>query len=93
MQFRPKEIKDKSGRTVILRNAEVEDSEALIEYLKVTTGETPFLIREPEEVTITLKQEQNFIKSKIDDPRELLRRQIIKQQRKQRVCCVPIICL
>ena len=42
MRFGPKEIIDKNGRKIILRNAEVEDAEALIEYLKVTTGETPF---------------------------------------------------
>ncbi len=72
MRFGPKEIIDKNGRKVILRNAEVEDAEALIEYLKVTTGETPFLIREPDEVTLSLEQEQNFIKDKIDATRELM---------------------
>lgn len=72
MRFGPKEIIDKNGRKVILRNAEVEDAEALIEYLKVTTGETPFLIREPDEVTLSLEQEQNFIKAKIDATGELM---------------------
>ena len=72
MRFGPKEIIDKIGRKVILRNAEVEDAEALIEYLKVTTGETPFLIREPDEVTLSLEKEQNFIKDKIDATRELM---------------------
>lgn len=72
MRFGPKEIIDKNGRKVILRNAEVEDAKALIEYLKVTTGETPFLIREPDEVTLSLEQEKNFIKDKIDANRELM---------------------
>ena len=72
MRFGPKEIIDKNGRKIILRNAEVEDAEALIEYLKVTTGETPFLIREPDEVKLSLEQEQNFIKDKIDATRELM---------------------
>lgn len=72
MKFEAIEIKDKLGRTIVLRSAEIADAEALIEYLKITTGETPYLIREPEEVTITLEQEKRFIESKIDAERELM---------------------
>lgn len=72
MKFDAVDIKDKLGRTVVLRSAETSDAEALIEYLKVTTGETPYLIREPEEVTITLEQEKNFIENKIEAERELM---------------------
>ncbi len=72
MKFDAIEIKDKLNRDVTLRSAEVSDAEALIEYLKITTGETPFLIREPEEVTITLEQEMRFIESKINAERELM---------------------
>lgn len=72
MIFKALEIKDKLDRTVVLRSAEVSDAEALIEYLKITTSETPFLIREPEEVTITLEQETRFIESKIKAERELM---------------------
>lgn len=72
MKFGPLEIKDKTGRTIVLRNAEVSDAEALIKYLKTTTGETPFLIREPDEVSLTLEQEERFIKNCIDAKRELM---------------------
>ena len=65
-------IRDKLGRTVILRNARPEDSAALIEYLKTTSAETPYLIREPEEITITEEQENKFIQAKIDAERELM---------------------
>ena len=47
MKFGPIEIKDKNNRTIVLRNATPEDAEDLITYLKVTTAETPYLIREP----------------------------------------------
>ena len=50
MEFGEISIKDKLGRTVILRNARPEDSAALIEYLRTTSAETPYLIREPEEI-------------------------------------------
>ena len=54
MEFGEISIKDKLGRTVILRNARPEDSAALIEYLKTTSAETPYLIREPEEIACCL---------------------------------------
>lgn len=72
MRFEREKIIDKLGREIILRNAEESDAEALINYLKVTTKETHFLIREPDEVTITMEQEMRFIKSKIDSPNELM---------------------
>lgn len=59
-------------RKIIFRSAREEDAETLIAYLKIISGETPFLIREPEEVTISLEQEQNFIREKEQAERELL---------------------
>ena len=56
----------------VLRSAKVSDAADLIDYLKVTAGETPFLIREPEEISITLEQEEAFIKGKLEDERELM---------------------
>lgn len=53
-------------------NAEEADAAALIDYLKITTAETPYLIREPEEVVITLEQERSFIQRAKDAERELL---------------------
>lgn len=72
MRFGPVTIKDKLGREIILRSAEVSDGTDLVQYLKVTASETPFLIREPEEVTITVQQETAFLENKINDERELM---------------------
>ena len=72
MVFGEISIKDKLGRTVILRNARPEDASDLIEYLKTTCAETPYLIREPDEITITKDREEKFIQAKIDDERELM---------------------
>ena len=72
MKFNSIYFKDKMGREVILRNAEESDAVALIDYLKITADETPYLIREPDEITITLEQEKNFIQSIRDAERELL---------------------
>lgn len=72
MRFGPVEIRDKYGRTVVLRSAERSDADALIRYLKITSGETPFLLREPEEVSLTTEQEERFIQGSIDAERELM---------------------
>lgn len=49
MDVSTKIIKDKKDREIILRNVEEDDAEKLIDYLKITAAETPFLIREPDE--------------------------------------------
>lgn len=72
MIFKPLKVTDKTGYEVILRNAEINDVENLLRFLKITTSETPYLIREPDEVTLTLEQEQNFIQRIVDSDRELL---------------------
>ena len=65
-------IKDKKGREIIIRSAEENDAENLIDYLKITAAETPFLIREPDEITLSIEQEQAFIRAKKDSENELL---------------------
>ena len=72
MVFGEISIKDKVGSTVVLRNARPEDSADLIKYLKTTSAETPYLIREPDEITITEEKEKQFIQAKIDAERELM---------------------
>lgn len=59
-------------RTILLRSAGEEDAEALLSYMKIIYGETPYLIREPEEVTLTLEQEKNFIRERAESKRDLL---------------------
>lgn len=65
-------IKDKNGRDILLRSAEEKDAEALLDYMKITAAETPFLLREPDEISLTIEQEQAFIKAKKDSENELL---------------------
>jgi len=72
MKFDTIRFTDKLGREVCLRNAEESDASALIDYLRITSAETPYLIREPEEATITLEEEKIFIQRAKDAERELL---------------------
>ena len=61
MVFPEKAITLKNGKTALLRSPRPEDAQALLDYMKVTSGETPYLLRTPEECTMTLQQEQGFI--------------------------------
>lgn len=61
MIFNPIQVKLKDGRSAMIRNAEPEDAQELIDYLKITAEETPFLMRNPEEINITLDEEIKFI--------------------------------
>ena len=72
MIFNSITVKDKTGQDIELRNAEVQDAEALIEYLKVTNAQSPYLICEPEEITLTLEQERAILTGKEAAERELL---------------------
>ncbi len=72
MKFTSKEVILKDGRRCILRSACEKDAKNLLEYLKITAEETHFLTREPEEITMTLEQEKEFIQKREDAPRELL---------------------
>lgn len=60
------------GREYMLRSAAEEDAPQLIAYLKQTAAESPYLLREPEEVTLTQEREQSFIRAKEEDGRELM---------------------
>lgn len=55
-------ITEINGHELLLRNAKEEDAEMLIAFLKQACGETRFLVKEPEEITLTLEEEQKFIK-------------------------------
>ena len=72
MIFNPIEIQDNLGRTVVLRNAAVSDANDLIRYLKETSGETDYLLREPNEINLTQEQEEYFITNMMNAERYLM---------------------
>lgn len=72
MIFEPKTITLKDGRTCILRPAEAKDAKGMIDYMRTSAGETPFLLRNPDEMTFTVESEESFLEGKKDAPRELM---------------------
>ena len=72
MRFEKIIVKDKTGADIELRSAMETDAEDLLSYLKITNTESPYLICEPEEITMTPEEEKSFILRKEEAERELL---------------------
>lgn len=62
MYFPEKKIILKDGRTALFRGPRPEDAEAALEYMKLTASETPFLLRGPEEVLMSVEEEAQYLK-------------------------------
>ena len=67
MNFEPRTILLKDGRKCILRPTHPDDSEQMIEYLKLTAAETPFVLRYPDEVTYTLESEREILGQSLEN--------------------------
>lgn len=63
MLFEEKIIALKDGTQALLRSPRASDAPALLDYLKTTSAETEFVLRYPEECTMTVEQEERFIES------------------------------
>lgn len=49
------------GKKILLRSARTDESQMLIDYLKTVTGETRYLMSEPDEINYTIEEEEKFI--------------------------------
>ena len=68
MKFPERKIILKDGRTCILRPNGPDLASEMIRYLKVTSGETEFLLRYPDEVQYTLENEQEILGRILENP-------------------------
>lgn len=62
MLIQDKIITLKDGRTALLRSPREEDAPQLLEFLRITAGETEFLLRCPEECDLTEEAERDWIR-------------------------------
>ena len=62
----------KNGKPCLLRSAEPEDARQMIAYMKIMLGETPYLLRSPEEFDYTPEEEAEVLRRRRDDPRALM---------------------
>lgn len=62
----------KNGKPCVLRSVEPEDAERMIAYMKIMLGETPYLLRTPEEFDYSVEGEAEVLGRRRDDPRALM---------------------
>ena len=62
----------RDGRRITVRSAEPEDAAAMLQYMKAMLGETPFLLRTPEEFNYTEEEEARILGGRRNDPRSLM---------------------
>ena len=68
MIYERKTVPIKDGRVCVLRAPRVEDAAEMNRYIKTISGETPFILRTPEECTETVEQETRFLESTLASP-------------------------
>ncbi len=68
MYFAPKKITLKDSRTALLRSPLPTDAAAALEYMKITAAETPYLLRTPEEIKLTVADEEKFLSRFPENP-------------------------
>ena len=67
MLFAPKTIPLKDGRTAILRSPDPDrDAAELVQYLYDTAADTPYVLRTPDEITMTVEGEIRFLEAVVD---------------------------
>ena len=60
------------GKEVVIRSADPEDAASMLQYMKIMLGETPFLLRTPEEFDYTPEEEARILAGRKNDPRSLM---------------------
>ena len=72
MKFAAEDITLRDGTVCTIRPVGPEDAPRMLQYMKTMLGETPFLLRTPEEFTYTEEEEAAILAKRRDDPRCLM---------------------
>ena len=72
MIFSPETLTLRNGQPCTIRSVEPEDAPSMLEYMKIMLGETPFLLRTPDEFNYTAEEEAAILARRKEDPRSLM---------------------
>ncbi|MDU6038076.1 MAG: GNAT family N-acetyltransferase [Clostridium butyricum] len=72
MIFKEKKVILKDGTKCILRSPNYKDAASMIEYLKITSDETYFMVRYPEEIIMKVEEEEEIINCTINSKTDLM---------------------
>lgn len=80
MVIQEKRIRLKNGLECILKSPEVTDAKQLLDYLRQTSSETDYMLRYPEEVTMSVADEEKYITLVRENPQNLMISAFIKDK-------------
>ena len=72
MKYAAETLSLRNGQHCTVRSVEPEDAPLMLQYMKIMLGETPFLLRTPEEFNYTPEEEAGILAGRKDDPRSLM---------------------
>ena len=72
MKIPAESLRLRNGKICVLRSVEPEDAARMISYMKIMLGETPYLLRTPEEFDYSVEGEAEVLTRRRDDPRALM---------------------
>lgn len=72
MRFENRNVTLKDGRKCVLRPTHPDDASTMIEYMKVTAGETPYLLRYPDEVKFTVESEREILGNILENEKSVM---------------------
>lgn len=72
MIYGAKEITLKSGERCTLRSPDADDAQAMLDFLKAVAAETDYMLRYPDEVTMTVTDEKAFITAQADSKKNMM---------------------
>ena len=58
----------KNGQKIILRSPDMFDAAQLLEHMKITSGETVYMSRYPEEISVSVEQQARYLQMIENDP-------------------------
>ncbi len=87
MIFPSEELKLRDGGHCTIRSVEPEDAERMMTYMKIMLGETPFLLRTPDEFNLTPEEEARILEGRKNDPRSLM---LVAEKDGQIIACADV---
>ena len=72
MRYVGKNIILKDGTKCLLRSPDEQDAATMLEYMKMTSTETHYMVRYPEEIELTDAKEAEFLKNYIESKQDIM---------------------
>ena len=87
MKYPEETITLRDGRTCLLHSARPEDAARMLDYMKIMLGESPYLLRKPEEFDYTADAEAAILQRIQDAPRDLM---LVAEMNGEIIACADI---